>query len=102
MPSKRQFASPVALTPEQFCARRSALGVNKRELADLLGVHRQTVYQWEKEGHIPPWLALALDGLEQMERAGRRDDAGRRALETLGAIERVIVRARDDLRKNRL
>jgi predicted DNA-binding transcriptional regulator AlpA len=27
---------------------------SRQEVADLLGVHPQTIYRWERDGHVPP------------------------------------------------
>ena len=65
------------MTPAELAERRRALGLSQYALAAALGVNRSTVKRWEDgafQGEaIPPWLALALAGLEQRRQTEQRD-----------------------------
>lgn len=47
------ISTPLALGPRSFRAKREELGVSPGELAERLGVTRQTIYQWQGT-HTPP------------------------------------------------
>jgi DNA-binding XRE family transcriptional regulator len=52
------------MTKEELVAARTALNLSRRDLANLLGVHWNTVTKWETGGqNMPPYLGLALDGI---------------------------------------
>jgi predicted ATPase/DNA-binding CsgD family transcriptional regulator len=66
--SDRSLAlSTEPVTPAGLVARRRALGLTQRALAEMLGVPRNTVARWER-GDLrmarPDWLALALGNFE--------------------------------------
>jgi len=72
-------------TPEEVKGRRQRLGLTQAALAGLLGVTRMAVARWEWGRHpVPPWLHLALAGIEatgahlqaQSRRRGRRPKEG--------------------------
>ncbi len=52
-------------TPEDLKRRRKRLGLTQTQLADILGVRRNTVTRWEVGIlPVPPYLHLALAGIE--------------------------------------
>lgn len=52
---------PKIRTPEELVAWRSGRGLSQQMLADLLGVHKQTVWRWEDgRGPIPLIAEFAL------------------------------------------
>lgn len=52
------------MIPADLRARRAALKLSQRELAELLGVSKSTISHWEiGKQKIPPYVALALDAL---------------------------------------
>jgi transcriptional regulator with XRE-family HTH domain len=54
------------MTPTDLIAWRKQQGLGVEALAALLGVHRQTVWQWETGRRaIPAYLELALRQLEK-------------------------------------
>ena len=54
------------MNPSELLTWRNGRGYTQKELADLLGVDKMTVYRWEKAmREIPPFLHLALRYLEQ-------------------------------------
>jgi transcriptional regulator with XRE-family HTH domain len=54
------------MTPDDLTTWRKQQGLGVEALAALLGVHRQTVWQWETGRRaIPAYLELALKQLEQ-------------------------------------
>lgn len=63
------------MTPVEFKSRLKALGLQQKELAELLGVHPNAVSTWAK-GHYPvpgymsSWLALLERNLELQRRVG--------------------------------
>lgn len=61
------------MTPNELRARRQALGLSQKALAERLGVPQATVSRWETGHHRiehPRLLALALDALDQARAAG--------------------------------
>lgn len=59
------------MTPADLRARRDALKLSQRQLAELLGVSKSTVSHWEiGEQKIPRYLDLALQTLEQSHEKG--------------------------------
>jgi transcriptional regulator with XRE-family HTH domain len=57
------------MTPTTLIEWRKQQGLGVEALAALLGVHRQTVWQWETGRRaIPAYLELALRQLETRER----------------------------------
>jgi DNA-binding XRE family transcriptional regulator len=53
------------MTSEDLRIRRDSLGVTQGELAEALGVTRQSVYMWEAgKTNIPALLDLALRYIE--------------------------------------
>lgn len=51
---------------DELRERRKRLGLTQEELAHLLGVTRQSVFQWERGRNLrrPQMLALALEAIE--------------------------------------
>jgi transcriptional regulator with XRE-family HTH domain len=57
------------MTPAALTEWRKQQGLGVETLAALLGVHRQTVWQWETGRRaIPAYLELALKQLEMREK----------------------------------
>lgn len=49
---------------------RKALGLSQSELAEVLGVHPQTVSAWERSKQEPPrYIELALEALQRRHKA---------------------------------
>jgi DNA-binding XRE family transcriptional regulator len=54
------------MNPSELFKWRNGQGYTQKELADLLGVDKMTVYRWEKAMRdIPPFLHLALKYVEK-------------------------------------
>ena len=59
----------VKLTAAELTARREALGLSQRQLAERFGVHYMTISKWERDMHrIPEMVDLALSTLERRTR----------------------------------
>lgn len=59
------------MTGKTFRQWRERLGLNRTDAADKLGVHRNSITNWERETNpLPRWVALACAaiayGLEPM------------------------------------
>ncbi len=50
------------VTPIDLAALREAFRLSQQQVAEILGVHRTTVIDWEK-GNQPNWLHLACLGI---------------------------------------
>lgn len=63
------------MTPDDLLARRTRLGLSQAGLGAALGIHANTIAQWERAeraiGH-PVMLALALDALDSRAAVLRR------------------------------
>jgi transcriptional regulator with XRE-family HTH domain len=60
------------MKPHDLATWRKQQGLGVEALAALLGVHRQTVWQWETGRRaIPAYLELALRQLEQTSDSNR-------------------------------
>jgi transcriptional regulator with XRE-family HTH domain len=62
------------MTPEQLKQRRRALGMTQRQIADALGVDRQTVSRWEVGSHGFPGRMVDL-AMQTIERDPKRFQA---------------------------
>lgn len=55
------------MTPDDLRARRDALHLSQKQLAEALGVSKSTVSHWEQGAQgIPAYLDLALQTLERI------------------------------------
>ena len=54
------------MTPAELKARREALGLPARWLADRWGVSTTSVQRWECDRHLPPELEADLESIELM------------------------------------
>ena len=53
------------MDPDELTAWRKSHSLTQRELGEILGVNKTTVYRWEKNIRIiPPFLPLALECIE--------------------------------------
>lgn len=54
------------MTPDDLRARRLALSLSQKQLAEAIGVSKSTVAHWEQGVQaVPPYLDLALQTLER-------------------------------------
>ncbi len=54
------------MTPEELREWRTSRGLTQQQLAELLGVTRKAISNWEcKERKIPPYLSFLLESLEK-------------------------------------
>lgn len=78
-PAKRS-----ALQASDIKAFREQHGLTQAQLGEELGVPRSTVAHWERGGHIPKLLPVALRGvyyLRRLRASSRRTNARVRAIE---------------------
>lgn len=62
---------PIAWRPRELKSWRAERWVSQADLAELLGVHRVTVADWEGgRSGIPPYLHYALAHLDTLETWG--------------------------------
>jgi DNA-binding transcriptional regulator YiaG len=60
----RQSSATRTLSPAELRGFRTKHKLHQEDLAQLLGVHRNTVARWEASLRpIPPYLNLTLEGL---------------------------------------
>jgi len=63
------------MTPEELLAWRRARGLNQVQVAEALGVRRQTVIAWERRKHpVPDDLYLRLEKLTMPHDVAQRED----------------------------
>ena len=67
MAERRSVIPPLKpMTPEELREWRKARGLTQQQLAELLGVTRKAISNWEcKERKIPPYLSFLLESLEK-------------------------------------
>ena len=64
--------------PDELTAWRKSHGFTQKELGEILGVKKTTVYRWEKNMRIiPPFLHLALECIEM-----KGDEFGDKGMKT--------------------
>src|SRR5208283_4753123 len=65
--SIRRKCHPI-MTAQSIKQTREALGLSQTELASLLGVHSQTISNWERSTHIPTeWQSRILDVISNVK-----------------------------------
>jgi DNA-binding transcriptional regulator YiaG len=61
------------MKPMQIIKLRESLGLNQQQFAELIGVSRKTVNQWEKGVHPPRGLSIkALEQLLEKQKQRKR------------------------------